>query len=629
MFEDLKERLTKPIWANLLAVIGAVAYIVQTIHYSFTQMTMIDEGLFLYKGYLFASKVYVPFQDYGPWMQKGPFAYLIPGYIQLWFGPGIRTGRYFAILLSILFLLGLWLVNRRLGGAWCAAIVIGIVALNPALIKYYSIAISQGLAVCLLIWSLFFALGDKRPVWQLILSGFLASILAFTRQNMMFFLPILLLYLFWQHGWRRALWSVFASAAVFLIVDLLYWPGILRMWVPFLPAGLTPFLDAWRSPRGVFNVWNVRPLFITQVSTTFNGIRFHFTELVGGLTALLLWPTKAAWKNRSQFRTTVFLAIALVILTGIHLWAGTGNSESNNFNAWAFAEYLAFFSFVGLLLIVVLAFSWSGPIPTWRQALAVVFILVISTGMGYSSFETFGYPLMNLQIPRFHSGHFQPGTVSLEIVLAGRFGISHSTSRWLLPTLAGLAMGIALVVAALVIWRVLRALKDRQKIIPVYSFGALVMSIYLIAGSVLSPTRLLGGDFRNYNCDQNVVKNMEQSGHELASLIPPGSRIYWDGGSAAAVLLYIPGIHIFPAQLDESWSYWVGGDSDSLSRYGFWNDSLKEQYQQEADYFIIQQSNFNSEWQTFFNPVNFEEVKLNSPHLSCRESAYLRLFYRK
>jgi len=626
----LKERLNKPHWAILVAIIGAGIYIVQTFIDSITQMTMIDEGLYLYKGYLFATGVFRPFQDYGPWMQKGPFAYLIPGYIQLWFGPGLRTGRFFAVLLSILALLGLWLVGRRLGGGWWGAAVVWSVALNPALIKYYSIYTSEGTTACLLIWSLFFALGKSRPVWQLSLSAFLATILAFTRQNMVFFLPVLLLYLFWEHGWRRALYAVVTCVVVFLLVDLWYWPGILRMWASILPAGLTPFLNVWRSPHGQYNIWDIRPLFKTQVISFFTGIRFHFIELVGGFSILLLWPPRSVWKSRSLYHSAVFLAVAFVILTGIHLWAGTGNSESNNFNALSFPDYLSFFSFIGLFLIIILAFSLSRPIPAWRQSLVVVFLLVLSMGMGYySSYGTFGYSVMNLSVPRFKGGKFLAGMVPLWKILANKFGLSYVTLGWLLPTLAGLGIGLALIAIALVTWFVLRALRNRQKKSLGYSFGALLTISLLVVGTLLSPTQLLGGNYREYDCNQNVIQNMEQSGKELASLIPPGSKVYWDGGSVTAVLLYLPGILIFPAQLDESFSYWVGGDMDAMARYGFWNDSLKKQYLQQADFFIIQQSNFNSDWLAFLNPASFEEMSLVSPHLSCRPNAYLRLFRRK
>src|SRR5512136_1033496 len=102
--------------ALAFALLGMAVYLVFSIHFANTQRSTIDEGLYLYKGYLFAKGIYHPFQDYGPRAEYSPLSYLIQGYIQLWFGPGLRTGRIFAIIVGILALLGLWAAARRLAG---------------------------------------------------------------------------------------------------------------------------------------------------------------------------------------------------------------------------------------------------------------------------------------------------------------------------------------------------------------------------------------------------------------------------------------------------------------------------------------------------------------------------------
>ena len=77
---------------------------------------MLDEGLYLYKGFLYASGRYWPFQDFGPWTNHMPLAFLIPGWIQRLVEPGLRTGRLYALALAALFLLAVWILARRLGG---------------------------------------------------------------------------------------------------------------------------------------------------------------------------------------------------------------------------------------------------------------------------------------------------------------------------------------------------------------------------------------------------------------------------------------------------------------------------------------------------------------------------------
>jgi hypothetical protein len=68
---------------------GFLAYILQVFCYAHSQDSVLDEGLYLLKGYLFASGKYSPYQAYGPWTNKMPLSFLIPGYVQKVFGPGL------------------------------------------------------------------------------------------------------------------------------------------------------------------------------------------------------------------------------------------------------------------------------------------------------------------------------------------------------------------------------------------------------------------------------------------------------------------------------------------------------------------------------------------------------------
>jgi len=141
-----KKLNTYPWLPVFLALAGFVAYILGAMEIARTTTSYLDEGLYLYKGYLFATGQQVPFADYGVWTNHAILSFLIPGYIQKWFGPGLETGRYFMILLSLFTLLGLWVFARRWGNAWWAAGAVWVMALNPAEIKIHTLAISEGLA---------------------------------------------------------------------------------------------------------------------------------------------------------------------------------------------------------------------------------------------------------------------------------------------------------------------------------------------------------------------------------------------------------------------------------------------------------------------------------------------------
>jgi hypothetical protein len=609
-------------------LLGAAVYLAFSIHFANTQRSTIDEGLFLYKGYLFASDAYQPFQDFGPRTQYGPLSYLIPGYIQLWFGPGLLTGRIFAIIVGILALLGLWAAARRLAGSWWAVAAVWAVALNPAVIRFYSFGLSQGLVTCLLIWTLFLALGKDRSTWQTSLSAALAGLILLTRQNMAPVLPILVAYIFWQYGRKQGFISMLAGLFVVVVGHAVFWPGVLSMWAPWLPAGLTPFLNAWRLPEGITPAMTFQPTWSARLYSLLEGFRFHFVSLVGAIVGLVLWPARKAWKSEHRFRSGVFLAVLFFSLLGLHAWAGLGYSQGNNSNAFTFNPYLAFFIYTGLLLAITAFSNLPKQISAVKQIVISALVLLISTGIGYGGYAATSGFLLYLHIPRirsfFTTGKILPGNVRLWDYLSVKFGIPYETSRWLIPLLSGLLCGLLVLLTGLVVWSYLK----RKRLFQPYSFGVITVVVFMLAGLLLSPSAALGGGFNQWDCNGNVIKTYEQAGQSLRNVLSPGNLIYWDGGNAVAILLYTPGIRIHPQQLDWQWNYWQDGDPVVLSRLGNWNFALAQQWRQDADGIIIQQGYINSDWQTFINSNGYSQAPGANEFLNCTPDSSL-LVYRR
>ena len=161
------------------------------------------------------------------------------------------------------------------------------------------------------------------------------------------------------------------------------------------------------------------------------------------------------------------------------------------------------------------------------------------------------------------------------------------------------------------------------------SFSLITIAFFLICGTLLSPTPVLGGGFTQWDCTGNDIETYEQTGHQLAEIIPPGSTVYWDGGNAVAALLYVSDIQIHPQQLDGSWNYWIGGDSDTIARLSLWNDALARQWREQSNVFIIQQFYFSSDWQAYLNSSQFDEVPVGNAPLNCTSDTYFRVFIRK
>jgi hypothetical protein len=151
----------------------------------------------------------------------------------------------------------------------------------------------------------------------------------------------------------------------------------------------------------------------------------------------------------------------------------------------------------------------------------------------------------------------------------------------------------------------------------------------MVAGMLFSPSAVLGGGFTAWDCSGNTITTYEQVGKSLAGVIPPGSRVYWNGGNAVAVLLYVPDIEIHPQELDGEWNYWLDGDSATLARLGHWNSGLAETWRQQADFIIIQQRLINSDWQTILNSSKYSEVLITKELLNCTPDSTLLVYRRR
>ncbi len=273
-----------------------------------------------------------------------------------WFGAGLRTGRYFSIFCALVMLAALWLTARRLGGKWRAAAVVWAIALTPISIQIYTLAITQALVACLLAGSLFFVLGGW-PLWHIIIGAVLAGLTVMTRQNLLPLIPLLVAYVFWQHGKRAGWWALAGCLLPVLIIHVIYWPNILELWAVWLPARLTPFLDPYRLATAYIAGVNGLGI-IGRLSAFFQGIRFHYFTTIGFCVCLLLWPNG----EDGIVPPTKGWAIFGGPLFGISFDPCLGQfpiparAVSCTF---CFTPYLSFFDIIVLLLIVISIPSWN------------------------------------------------------------------------------------------------------------------------------------------------------------------------------------------------------------------------------------------------------------------------------
>ncbi len=650
--------------AELLALAAAGVYSIQAFASIHLLPSTLDEGNYLYKGLLFAQGVYRPFQDYGPWTNKMPLAFLIPGWAQVLFGAGLRSARIFAVALSLLMLLGIYLVVRRLGGRWWAAAAVASLAFNPGLIQMYSQALSEGLVAFMLAWVLVLVLGPGRPLWQLMAGSALAGLVVMTRQNMLPLVAFVVLYIGWEYGWKKGLYSALAAGAVLLAFHVYYWPGIMRIWAPWLPFKL-PFLAGAGGPaaqsaaqstrlvsaasllalparadaplsvqtgRGLLQLLLSAPAAVLQSLKLQSGdllaglypfwdaLRYYFVPIFGTITAWLLAARKRIeWKSPAHFRAAAALSILLVVLFVSHLWAALGN----DYCVYCFSIYLSFFSLIGLVIVAASAGTWRLRLPLPVDLLAALLLLVYAAGTGLGGYQVLDDTLLTLQIPRVSGGRILPGATELWRSLANKFGLSYEVLQRLLPTLAGLAAGLLLILAALMLARVLS-----RRAQPRPSAGALALLLFFGLGALLSPTALLG-NANAVNCGGDVIASYEAAGQALAEEVPPGAQIYWAGGLSPVPLLYLPGVRIYPPQLNGSYSISKNTNSDLVYRRGLWNTELSAKWLREADYVLVEDRTYRGNLRAVLDPQKYNELTPTPAVVTCREGSRIRVFRRE
>lgn len=614
-FKFLKNR-ELPSWLPLLlAGLGVILYLIRALVYAHTTVSSLDEGSYLIKGMFYLNGVYQPFEPYGPLTNKAPFAFLIPGLAEFIFGAGLRTGRYFSIFLGLLTVFGVWITARRWAGAWLAAGTVWVFALSPMIIKLHARAVSEVVIACMLAWITVLVLDERRPLWQIILGSAIAALAVLTRQNMAPILPFLVLYIFWQHGKQKAIWAFASGAFVFLAIHVFYWPRIMTIWSPWLPENLTPFLDPFRIPTASVPIWDPNIDVWNRLNAFFQGIRYHFIPILGSLFGLMLLPRRADWKSAPAMRAAVFLAVSFFTLVLMHGWAALASQYESYSCVFCFSNYLGFFDPLGILFFVIaFSYAWNREPNRAVGVLAVFLVIVVSTGIGFSLFEQVGSGLLDLPIvPRMRSG----GVGFIAIADALMQGLDMPLAlvkRWVSASLGFLA-GVGVLLTAFLLWR-----REKRP-----SFMLVLVNSYLIIGFVLSPILHLGES--KINCQTDIIRDHEELGAYLASIIPPDSLVYWDGGNAYTPMIYVPEARIFPPQINDGYTFHIGGDPDVLYYFSHWNAELDARWRSEADIFIIEAKRYVN-WKEFLTPQDFQEFTQPAHSPSCEEGAELRIFQR-
>jgi hypothetical protein len=603
----------RPFFPEIIALIGLILYTVQAIIFSRIRMPNLDEGSYLLKGLLFAKGGYVPFQPYGFWVNKMYLSFMIWGWVQELFGAGLLAPRIFAVIFSVLSVAGTWIVARRLSNRWLAALAVWALALNPSLISTYSLANSQVLIIAMLVWTLVLVLGPDRPLWQLVLGAALSGVMVLTRENMVFVLPLLIIYILWEHGKRQSLFALASMVLVLAIGHLVYWPAIMQLWIKWLP--FKSFFGLQRLNASGGTTGQTQGLLATRLDSLALAMRENFFPFIGSLFVLLLWPRKTDWRSASHLRAAVFLAVTFIVLLVSHAWASIGDNSC----IYCFTNYFAFWGTMGLLLVITTLGALEKT-PSLLSRIAIIGGLVmVCSAIFYSWSEQIGGWLLNLPLPRIQTGHFLDGWTTLWHVLNNKYHLVYAIARQYVPPVVGVLVGIVVV---LILYLIFRKFWKKNGI----SFGYFAAVVFLGIGLFLSP--LMSWPVSDPLCGKDVVASFQQIGRQVAASIPAGSKVYLGGTITAIPLLYADNYVLFPPQVNGSYSHSLGTDTDNLVKNGYWNDAIDQTWRQSANVFILSDNRVNS-LEGFFSPEQYDLLQFPPGEFLCQVPDYIDLYVKK
>lgn len=610
--------------AAALLALGLFVYACLSLYYAHHMIVTFDEGSYLLKGKWFLDGTYQPYDPLGPIANKTPLSFWVPGLSQVLFGEGVRSGRYFSIFQSVLILVALWLTARRFTSSpWVGVALVWACVINQNWIMYYARPMSQVTTALFLAWSLYFLLGRERKPWEVITGFLLAVCVVLTRQNMIPFLALAFLYVLWEHGWKKGGPALLAGGLAFLLVHVAYWPNIYyTIWHSTLPGFITRALIG----LGLLEIlprMDGTPAFQPQhtalavVREMFGGIRYSLLPVWFMLAGFLAYPFRR-FVGHPRFKPFVFLLLSYLTMILLHTWA----IVSWDTILYSFPGYFAFFNPIGLLLLPFLYESLPQNISKLRGLLIGLLVLILSAGIGLHHYRPLSTFLLNLPVPRMRELRFEAGNVELWRVITNRFGLGYFEQEPWVTSLAGLLVGLSILLAALMAWFFLGKKKTS------YAFTLLVL--FGLLAFALSPTTVLSGRGAVFLCETDTIQSYEQVGESLRAVIPDGSLVYWGAHTrpSVAILLDLPGVRAFPSQLNGDYYFRKGGSTDLALSLNYWNEELAERWLFEADYLLLNDKEF-APWADFVYETHterFEYLTTTQPLYACDNQSVLRVF---
>jgi hypothetical protein len=452
--------------------------------------------------------------------------------------------------------------------------------------------------------TLVLVVGPERKDWQIVLGVILAVVVVFTRINLAPFLPVVLFYIYWQHGSRIGHWAL--AAAVLLTVLIIVWlaPDIFNFWPirkginliglqylasePPVDGSVLEEEDPYRA------VFQFEPDARQKLRSILDGFQIHYLSWMGLWGAVLGLPAFIKYRKEIPFKSIVFLTLLFLSLVGFSIYG----TILRGYCVFCLRNYYAFFMPLGILLfaVVIYAFYKSRE----RNYIPAVVTVLGFAGLGYAAAYKIGDDILALPIPWPGGEGWQ--TIELWAPFANKFGLSYDLLEWLLPILLGALLGLVLVAVNFGAVRYL-LVKKQGGIVPsqtVLGVGFAVLALLSNTVVIFDPVDM------DLVCDNNVIDLYEEIGGQLSAAIPEDAFVFWHGGNATVLFLEIPQANVFPPLINMYSSFGYGGNKEELLWRGYWNEDAAVDWLETADFLIV---NENYMEQGFVNDLIYAEIE--------------------
>lgn len=188
-----------------------------------------DEGIYLEQAWAVLREgrlsPYTYFYDHAPggWLLLAWWALLLPGKF-LTFGMAMNSGRVFMLLINLISVVLLYKVTKKLARSDAAAIItVVIFALSPLSLYYQRMILLDNMMVFWLLVAMHFILSDDNRVLTLVGSGTAFALAILTKENALFFAPVLAYILYTGlRGSHRLRFAVVGWGATMVMVVSFY-----------------------------------------------------------------------------------------------------------------------------------------------------------------------------------------------------------------------------------------------------------------------------------------------------------------------------------------------------------------------------------------------------------------------